>query len=144
MSNTPIGHRKHCLILRICCVLLAGWPLLLAAQLGRTFHNVSVGYKFPGSYRDIRKIDFANLPVHDFERSSNPSQAVPLKNGKYAASSQSSGEERVSLDSVHLLEVSGTNQYALAIYEWDSAGGSSSQEGIAQLFEVSGGNLQIV
>jgi hypothetical protein len=128
---------------RICCLLLWLWPPVLAAQLGSTFHDVAVNYKYPGTYRDIRQVDFRNLTAYYLERSSRPSDSFPLKNGKYVASSQS-GEESVSLDSVHPLKESGAEQYALVTYEWDSIGGSSGQNGIAQVFLLSGGRLQIV
>ena len=135
--------RRRSLILQICCLLFCAWPSSLDAQLGSTFHDVAVNYKYPSTYRNIREVDFRNLPVYYFQRNSNPSYAFPLKSGKYTATSQSEGEE-VSLNSVHPLKESGADQYALAIYGWDSEAGSSGQVGIAQLFELSGGRLQIV
>ena len=130
--------RQRTLTLRICFLLLCVWPSILAAQLGPTFHDIGVNYKYAGTYRSIREVDFKKLAVYYFEEGGN------LRTRLTDGSLQGGGEESVRLDSVHPLKASGGDQYALAIYEWDEAAGSSSQNGIAQLFDLSGGALRVV
>ena len=126
----------------VVCILMA---CVSSAGAQSTFHDITVSYTYPGTYRTIRQADFRNLTLHKFDEN-GPDEGVQLTNGKFKAEFQNGVGESVSIDSIYFLPPSpGTQaQYALVLSEWESVGGSSSQWGIAQVFELSGDRLSVV
>jgi hypothetical protein len=120
-----------------------------AAQSGQsssassTFDEISVAYTYSGSYPTIRDVDFANLTWHYFDTNGKATFAARLKNGKFDRKSKLFFDS-VSLDSVHFLPSVGAEEYAVGLYDWFSAAGSSSESGIAQVFELHNHRLKVV
>jgi hypothetical protein len=95
---------------------------------GPTFTNETITDALPGKYSSIHKVDFRNLK--------------PLKNGRYQEH-EDDVEYSEELDNIYYLGSGrSSDQAALVLYSWFSAGGSSSQGGIARVFEVVDGTLR--
>ena len=95
---------------------------------GPTFTNETVTNSLPGKYSSIQKVDFRNLR--------------PLKNGRYRERENGSFSSE-ELDEIYYLGRSTSKtQAALVLYSWFSAGGSSSQGGVAQVFSIVNGVLR--
>lgn len=105
-----------------------------------TIEDTAVRYTYPDSYPSIRAVNFRNRQLQVL------GQAVRLRNGESKWVEKGLSHNEVSLDEIFYLtqpNASGT-QYALLIFTWFSAGGSSSQEGIAQVVELSDHRLQTI
>jgi hypothetical protein len=112
---------------------------------GPTFRNRQVLHSYPGSFSSIRRVDFRNFRFFSFDEAGRPSGSFSLKNGHYKHDEPLS-HESVDLDSVHYLGKSSASNgdSALVLLSWFAAGGSSSQEGSARVFTLSGGRLRVV
>jgi hypothetical protein len=107
---------------------------------GPTFTSENVSVSYPGSYSSIRKVDFRNFKIPFFDE-----KPFSLKNGHYKHD-EPLGHWSIDLDSVYYLSTSPSSKgsSALVLYSWFGAGGSSSQGGIAEVFNVSVGHLRSV
>jgi len=110
---------------------------------GPTFTNDTASLSYPGSYSSIRKADFRNLPILD--PAGKPAAGISLKDGHYKRD-ELGDHFSMDLDSVHYLSTSTPSKgdFALVLYSWFAAGGSSDQGGTAQVFTVSAGHLRSV
>jgi hypothetical protein len=90
----------------------------------------------------MRQVDFKNLALNVFWKDQKP-QRFRLKNGKCAVDFHP-GHTSIDLAAIHYLSsIESSPQYALALYEEDDVSGSSNQEGIAQVFELSDERLRV-
>jgi hypothetical protein len=118
-------------------------------DIGPTFSNTAVLFAYDGFNGDVRKVNFKNLDLHIFDPDGKLGSVVHLKNGKYTYRESDSGltlgYEEVTLDAVHYLTgVSRSDEYALVLFSLFEAGGSSSSEEYAQVFELSDHRLRVV
>jgi hypothetical protein len=109
---------------------------------GPTFANEQVLYSFPGTFSSIRKVDFRNLR---FPSSDPILGSFSLKNGHYKHDARDD-HQSLDLDSIHYLgeSTAPSGDSALVLLSWFEAGGSSSQEGVARVFTLSGSRLRVV
>lgn len=100
---------------------------------GPTFAVHTDVRNYPGSYRSIREVDFRNL---------NNGRAS-LRSGRYERNEQFDHYSEV-LDSVDYLQSQSHagESFALVVYSWFEAAGSSSSGGYAVLYTLSKGRLQ--
>lgn len=109
---------------------------------GPTFDVVSASYSYPSSYRSIREVEFKNLTLNVLEEKAKP-ERYRLKNGR-CETDDHPGHTSVELGGIHYLSPGEAGrEYAMALYSMNSVGGSSSQEGIAQVFELSSKRLRV-
>jgi hypothetical protein len=99
---------------------------------GPTFTSENISLSYPGSYSLIRKVDFRNL-------NGKPAGSFSLKNGHYKDDEPGS-HFSMDVDSIYYLSTG----FALVLYSWFDAEGSSSQGRIAELFTVTGSHLRSV
>jgi len=112
---------------------------------GPTFTNDTTGLSYPGSYSSIRNVDFRNFNFPASDRAPTPAGSFSLKNGHYKVD-EGYVHFSMDLDSVHYLSASTPSKgdFALVLFSWFAAGGSSSQGGTAQVFTVSKAHLRSV
>jgi hypothetical protein len=98
---------------------------------------VTTSFDYPGTFRSIRDIDFRNLTVQVADESARPEWRFKLKNGKVEVHGHTELDS-VTLDALYYLPSSGApnQEFALALYDWFSASGSSDRTGIAQVFRL--------
>jgi hypothetical protein len=105
-------------------------------SFGPTFYEINLNHSYPATYEQIEQVDFRNLTFEVFDERGKPEMKVKLKKGWYE-SRDNGGYETVKLDSIYYLPAEDANgQYAVVLYTWFYAGGSSNTYGIAQVFEL--------
>jgi hypothetical protein len=93
-----------------------------------TFSETTPKESYPGIFENIQKVDFRNFSV--------PESDAKLKKGWFEHRDKA-GYETVKLDSIHYLPSEDPDrQYVVVLYTTFFAGGSSSTEGIAAVFEL--------
>jgi hypothetical protein len=97
---------------------------------GPTFTNETITSAFPSRYSSLRQIDFRNLK--------------PLKNGRYRRDERGVHYSEQLDDVYYLGGPTSNDQVALVLYSWFSAGGSSSQGDVAQVFRIVNGTLRSI
>jgi hypothetical protein len=112
---------------------------------GPTFTNRQIFYSYPGSYSSIRKVDFRNLTFPTLDENGKPDGSISLRDGHYKHD-EDYLHKTMDLNSIDHLDKSSPSDgdAAVVLFSWFTAGGSSSQGGIARVFKVSDGRLQIV
>jgi hypothetical protein len=105
------------------------------------FDETALNYSYTGSYDRIEDVDFRNLTMYLFEDDEKPEAEYALRDGQYDSRRDPDyhdvGIYTVSLDDVHrLLGEEPDRRYAIAVYTWLGVGGSSSQDGVVQVFEL--------
>ena len=112
---------------------------------GPTFTNDTANLSCPGSYSSIRNVDFRNFTFPASDRAAIPAGSFSLKNGHYKVD-EGGVHFSMDLDSVYYLGTSTSSKggFALVLFSWFAAGGSSSQGGTAQVFTVSNAHLRSV
>ena len=109
---------------------------------GPTFYLTSVSYLYPSNYRSIRKVDFKNLTLNLFDEKAKRSHHR-LKEGRCQIDYHP-GHVFVNLKSIHYLgSGEASRPHAMVLYHMEFVGGSPSQEGIAQVFELFDGHLRV-
>jgi hypothetical protein len=90
-------------------------------------------------------VDFENLKVTFWNDKNGRPMLNQLKNGGWEIRFRNGAYDSICLRAVHSLRSADPGrQYALAVYEEDNAGGSSSQDGIAQVFELADERLTVM
>jgi hypothetical protein len=104
-----------------------------------SFHSDEMNYAYPGKFSSLRNIDFRNFNIRQYEKN------VRLTAGKYEKRDRL-GYESLEFDEVHYLlsDPSSNAEYVLLLLFHDAASGSSNQEAIAQVLELSNGRLRLV
>ena len=115
---------------------------------GLNFSNIAARFTYRGSYPDIRQVDFKNLEIQFFGKEGRSVRAAQLKNGSFKHSEMDGktflGAEELTLESVHYLTPPGVEPgLAVVLLKDFSVSGSSSQDEIAQVFEVSRRRLRV-
>ena len=145
-----VMFRSFTIVCALCSVSLQVSPLLAQASPipygpdGPSFHLRSYSYVYPNSYRSMHDVDFENLKVALGNDENGKPSLVQLRNGGREVKFRIGGYDSIYLGGVHFLSSDEPGrEYALTVYEEDSAGGSSSQWGIAQVFELAEGRLRV-
>jgi hypothetical protein len=123
-------------------ILAAQTPALVENPPSETsFHLSAIEFSYPGTYRSLSQIDFRNLAVNFLENGLRP-----LKDGKYESQDKDVGFEAATFESVDFLPSTARTreQFALVLYTHTSGEGSTSNDGIAQVFALADGHLKIV
>ncbi|MFY9723991.1 MAG: LppP/LprE family lipoprotein [Bryobacteraceae bacterium] len=112
---------------------------------GATFTSETVNLSYPGSYPSIRQVDFGNFNFPILDQAGKPAGSFSLKDGHYKHD-EPGDRFSMDLDSVCYLSTSTSSKggFALVLFSWFAAGGSSSQGGTAQVFTVSDTHLRSV
>ena len=112
---------------------------------GQTFSSQLLSHLYSGNYSSIRKVNFRDFRLLDFDKSGKPVEGFSLQNGHYQHD-KPGDHQTIDLEAVHYLTNadSRTGESALLLLSWFAAGGSSSQGGKADIFSVSSGRLQII
>jgi hypothetical protein len=159
-SNMALGRHLLRAALILCFLIAVGGSLPLNCQVrgdnssvpydqdygpGPSFHNLSTARTYSGSHRSIHEIDFRNLAFYVFDENGKSERRFMLENGKREIQSRTE-IDTVILASLHYLPSSGEpkREYALVLFEWFAAAGSSGSTGIAQVFEVLDHRLRMV
>ena len=108
-----------------------------AAEIGSLFSDGSFDDSYPGEYRSIRSVDFRNFTLRFIDKNGKPTGTARLRNGKYERK-ETLQFESIELESLYYL----SPEYALVVYSFFSAGGSSNTNGVAMLFSVSNRRLR--
>ena len=104
-----------------------------AEQIGQLFSVKSTGVSDSSPARAIRDVDFRNMWVY------KPG-GIRLKSGRY----DHEDRQQTFFETVELLDVYYLAQpFALAVYHKIEGGGSSTSSGIAEVFRLGGGKLQL-
>ncbi len=111
---------------------------------GFSFHSFSPIYaEYPGTFERIADVDFKNLALRFSHVPQETGSVANLRNGRYEK--RNSCMEDVKLEATHVLwSPKADRHYALAIYSWFEACGSSGTTGIAQIFELHNQRLKVV
>lgn len=155
--TTPSGIKVGTRSLVVACAL---WPVsLLVPSLwaqtslvpydqvyGPLFHVGSSSYLYPSRYRSIRDVDFRNLTVSFWKDENGKPRLFHLRNGECKVDfDHHLLHTSVQLVGLHYLSSAETGrEHALVLYEEDDVGGSSSQGGVAQVFELASKRLRVV
>jgi hypothetical protein len=111
---------------------------------GPSYHQWFDSYVYPDSYHSIHDVDFKNLTVTLANNKNGRPILVQLRDGKREIKFRNGGYDSIWLGGVHFLSSEEPGrEYALTVYEEDSAGGSSSQFGIAQVLELADERLRV-
>jgi hypothetical protein len=104
---------------------------------GPSFGILTTSFDYPGTFRSIRDIDFRNLTVQVADEKAKPEWHFGLKNGK-AEIHDRTELDSFTLDAVYYLPSSGhpERDFAIVVFDWFSASGSSGRTGIAQVFRL--------
>jgi len=104
-----------------------------------TFTNTLVGFTYPGVYSSLAGVDFRNFTIHELH------ETCVLKNGHWRSLRDRAGHQSLDLISTYYLRRTASNQgdSILVLLSWFGVGGSSSSEGIAQIFTLSKGHLRM-
>jgi hypothetical protein len=130
------------LFLLVCQLSAQSYSVPYDSPGGPTLHITSPSYAYPSNYQSIRQVDFRNLTLNIFFEKANRLR-YRLKNGR-CETDDHPGQTSVELRSIHnLSSEKGGRQHALVLYFIDSVGGSSSQDGVAQVFELSDEHLRV-
>ena len=159
---SKMALRKHLLraAIILCFLFALGGSLPLDCQVGGnnssvpsdqdygpgpSFHNLSTARAYSGTHRSIHEIDFRNLAIYVFDENGKSQWHFKLENGKREIQSRTE-IDTMTLDSLHYLPSSGEpkGEYALVLFDWFAASGSSGSTGIAQVFEVLDHRLKVV
>lgn len=110
---------------------------------GPSLCDLSVKRSYPGSYDSLKDVDFRNLTAHIFYNQGKSELIATLRKGSFERKLKFSYDS-VTVDAVHELprNSSGTER-ALVLFTWFASGGSSSTEGVAQVFELRDHRLTI-
>jgi len=112
-------------------------------SFGPTFYQVILDYSYPGTYERMEAVNFRNLTLYVFDEGKKVQTQGKLGNGSYERK-DNFGYESLKLDSVHYLPSEDLNsQFALVLYTWFSVGGSSSTDGVAQIYELKNHQLKL-
>jgi hypothetical protein len=93
----------------------------------------------------MREVDFTNLALQVFDAAGKRETEIKLT-GSSRKWKEAGSHEEIRLDSVDYLTPAGEAgpEYALLVFHWFSAAGSSVVSGNAHLLRLSGGRLRVV
>jgi hypothetical protein len=101
-------------------------------------------YQYDSSVASIADVDFKNITVF-WHRSDKPEPSARLLKGTFARKYEHGGGEEVTLDFVKFINLQGeTEPRAVIDILWRSCGGSCSESGLVQVFELRSGRPVVV
>jgi hypothetical protein len=113
-------------------------------DFGPGFHALAPEFPYLGSFENIAEVNFYNKTVTMFDEDKHVLSKARLRNGWYEHRDKFL-YETVKLDSVHYLpSQDATRQFALVLYTWFAAGGSSSTDGLAEVYALEAHQLKLV
>jgi hypothetical protein len=112
---------------------------------GPTFAIRNVDASYSGSYSSLHSVVFRNFTFHFSDESSMSDFNCSLKNGHYRYD-EDLGHVSLDLVSTHYLgrSASSKTESVLVLLSNVAAGGSSREEGMAQVYSLSNGKLRVV
>jgi hypothetical protein len=138
------------LLLIAFAVLLAaviGTPPAVARQQNADAPNYEISfprYQYQATVSSLQEVDFKSLTVFWFGKD-GPRRNVKLVNGSYEKDDEYHGGEYITLDLLKFLDANeGDAKYAVIDIDWRSCGGSCSESGLAQVFNVQSGHPTVV
>jgi hypothetical protein len=112
-------------------------------DLGFSLHQISLDFRLEGSFEQAGSIDFRNFTFLLFDKNTRVVMKGELKHGSYEEKSPA-GFDSVKLDSLYFLPSANSNQqYILALYTWEFAGGSSNIQGVAEVYKLENHKLRV-
>ena len=123
----------------ICCVFVG----VASTAFGETGPNYEVSYpkhQYAIAVSSLRDLDFQNIAVVWY-RNGRRDPTAHLENGSFTQRDETAGGEYVTLDLVQVLD---GGQYAVIDVSWRSCGGSCSESGLVQVFELQSGHPTVV
>lgn len=117
-------------------------------ESGATVEIVNPNHVYNGTTQSLRQLDFRNFRFHVFDERGESILAAKLRNGKYDSKEHDrkwkmgDGYDWLRLDWVRL--VGEESQFAIASLSWVTAGGSTSDFGIVQVFILREGHPVVV
>ena len=122
------------------CLLFVGLATTARADDGPNYQVSYPEFQYGITVSSLRELDFRNLTVF-WHRTDKPEPAVQLKDGSFARRYEPGGGGDVSLDLVKVLE---GGRYAVIDVMWRSCGGSCSENGLVQVFELVSGHPTVI
>jgi hypothetical protein len=105
---------------------------------------IPLSFVYPKTYKRIQDVDFKNFRVRIYVDQKHISVTKQLRGGKYKVR-DSSGFEEITLRSVHYIEATGENsRFAVVFLEDFYGGGSSNNDGFAEVFELTDHRLRLL
>jgi len=123
----------------ICFALLGNWNIA-SAQPSPNYETSFPHYQYPVTVSSLSNLDFQNLNMVWY-RNGRRDPTAHLQNGSFERKDEVRGGEYVTLDLVKLLQ---GGRYAVIDVSWRSCGGSCSESGLVQVFELQSGHPTIV
>lgn len=116
---------------------------MLTPAWAASVYVIEPSYQYSVAVPSIRAVDFKNLRlVHFYEGKLD--RSFQLKDGKYHDEGSLGGNDLSLGDISYFSPGEGEPEAALVGVDWVSWGGSSSSDGLLQLFEVQSGHLQLI
>lgn len=145
-------RRSRVIVLLMCGGLaLAGFTREVDAQAqpidsegGHGYHEFFPNHSTPMDLNKIRDVDFGNLSMVVFRWSRKTQGEATLRDG-FWEQRDDSGYRSIKLESVDYLGGPDSDgNFALVLYTWFGAGGSSNSNGIAQVVKLAAGQLTVL
>ena len=119
-------------------------PVPYVSDVGPSFHLQPYSYLYPNSYQSIRDLDFKNLRVPVGTDENGKPSLIQLRNGVWEVKYHNDGYDWVVLKGAHILDSAEPGrEYALTVYAEVMAGGSSTEFGLAKVFELVDKRLRV-
>ena len=138
------------LIAGACCLAFSQTPASQerTAEEAADLRIVFPSFAYPDRVSSIRLVDFRNLLLHVFDERGKVQLSAQLKDG-LSNKREASGIQRDWFALVAISYVFGDGnadkpQHAVAVYDWVSAGASSVEFQVVQLYQVEGGRFTVV
>lgn len=113
-------------------------------DFGPGFYELTLDSPYPGSYESIAAVNFHDHTVTIFGEDKQVLSKAKLRNGWYEHRGKTA-YETVKLDSVHdLPSQDARRQFALVLYTWFAASGSSNTDGVAEVYALEDHQLKLV
>lgn len=128
------------------CVALSGQTRSVPydRDFGPGFYELALDNPYPGRYESIAAVNFQDHTVTIFGEDKRVLSKAELRNGWYEHRGKSA-YETVKLDSIHYLPSQDTGrQFALVLYTWFAASGSSNTDGVAEVYALEAHQLKLV
>lgn len=111
---------------------------------GSGFSELELDNRYPGSYGNIGAVDFRAHTLTIFNKDKSVLIRASLKDGRYEHRGNIEYDD-IKLNSVYYLRSqNGERKFALVLYTWFGAGGSSNTDGIAEVYALETHELKLV
>jgi hypothetical protein len=111
---------------------------------GPGFSELTLDSPYPGIYENIEAVDFRDHTLTIFDENKHSLIRAKLKDGRYEHRGKTEFDD-VKLDSVYYLpSQDAERKFALVLYTWFAAVGSSNTDGIAEVYALEAHQLKLV